>query len=698
MNPLFITATIAIAVDAYLVYLFARYWRNRFQESSPAHRALNFPSLYRSLLPKISKGILSVQNWRPPKNAINSNSIELTMIAFWAVIVGFPYLDFDPFTIPSGIEFGAYIQFQHLWTRFLDCGWCAVWNSSTAGGVPAFTDIFGSALHPIVALTTLLFGVVNGAKLSLIIAFWIAGIAQWWLAYELKLGSIARLWSAGIAVAAGHITGRMEVGSFGMTFSMALISLTFASILSIYNGKGQRFIVLLGIIGASAILAGQGYFQAGLIGIMPALFFLLINRNGTINKIWKDYAIAFLLACLLAAQLLVPFLHFSPNFQKGTSMEFDVAQPLEYIPLNLVIDDWNFYTTGGILGKEPYPSLFLNYIGWIPVLLAILGWAKLKQKAPSIAAYMTASIILSYLIASAVILRWLVNFFPFLANIRFTPVIAGLSVPFFLAFSAYGLQHLVSSTEWPFLQYKIENLSISTKWILVIPLVASLWSVYAFSRYSINTHVLEGDMTKILSALQTDSAQWVNPPYGDQRFVELAISTGLKISPGVMTWEWRNREPPRPVLEARFGEDPDPEYQIISNIDGIGIYQKPDEFYAAVTDKNGTVTPCAARGKGGLIQVNCESEVDGTLVVKENHYSGWQVHLDEKQAQLLKNGYWLSAKAPAGKHIFVFQYLPWDVPLGLALLAIGMILCVRIWHTDSKAREQYPIQETTYPQ
>jgi hypothetical protein len=105
-------------------------------------------------------------------------ALELAFLAVWALFVGREYLNLDPAVIPAGREFNAAIQAHHLWTRFQTCGWCALWDGSERGGFPAFVDLLGSALHPLVIFTTLLFGVINGAIISLIASLWIAGLAQ----------------------------------------------------------------------------------------------------------------------------------------------------------------------------------------------------------------------------------------------------------------------------------------------------------------------------------------------------------------------------------------------------------------------------------------------------------------------------------------------------------------------------------------
>jgi hypothetical protein len=45
---------------------------------------------------------------------------------------------------------------------------------------------------------------------------------------------------------------------------------------------------------------------------------------------------------------------------------------VEYTPLNLVIHDWKFYTDNTLV-KSIAPWAHINYVGWVPVLLAIFS-------------------------------------------------------------------------------------------------------------------------------------------------------------------------------------------------------------------------------------------------------------------------------------------------------------------------------------
>ncbi len=611
-------------------------------------------------------------------------AFELSLLALWAINVGWEYLDMDPHVVPTGNEFGSAIQANHLWTQILKCGWCAVWNGFERGGYPAFADIQGSMLHPITMISTLVWGVLNGVKVTLVVSFWVAGLAQWWIARELNLGWLPRMWSAGIAIAGGHLAGRMQLGVSGVILSTAMASLMFAALMRLARTARRKDAIVLGIITASAIISGQGYIQIGLIGILPVAAIFLVTKRNTFAG-WENYLIAAGIALLLAAPLLVPLAHFSPNISKFTDPEFESVQPLSYLVLNLVIDDPNYYQTD-IMQKFPYPYLYTLYIGWIPVLLAIYALNKSSLEHRKFINFLAIGTLIEFLISSAFLFKWLANIWPAITGIRHPPQIAGLAIPLILGLSAYGLEKLLS-LHWmdPLLNFDEKNRS---KWklilqgLLLIPLIFSLQSCFRFSQVWIGTRYLDNDVFKILAKLKTEDLQWVEPPFGEHDYVEPAISMGMKLSPGILTWSWHRRENPQAVLyTVRKGVSlegiPPGELRKIGTYYGIIYYANDNAHYAGILIKD-KIQPCTASGSGGIIQVACNVEQAGKLVVQENMWTGWRAWMDGKPVQLADKER-LEVRAPAGKHTFIFRYLPWDVPFGIILFIIGTIISIRLW-------------------
>ena len=257
----------------------------------------------------------------------------------------------------------------------------------------------------------------------------------------------------------------------------------------------------------------------------PALIFLLLEDKK------KSFAnLERILACdrvgaLLASPFLIPFLHFSHNFVKNTDPVFKEAQPLAFLPLNLVIDDLKYYQSD-VLGKFPFPSQYNLYIGWISVLLAIFGIAKGRWQDRKLFWFMGSGIFLAFLMGSAEILKWLVRIWPAVAGVRNPAQIASLAVPLILGFSAYGLEQLLSLVwDWPSLSlgYSDPNTilkwQIPLQWVLYIPLIFSMVSVYNFSKDWIYTVHIANDVDALLSTMKTNSLEWVEPPFGEHFWI-----------------------------------------------------------------------------------------------------------------------------------------------------------------------------------
>ena len=95
--------------------------------------------------------------------------VEVALIAGFSILVGAKYLDLQEDTWVYGYEFPVSIQSQFNWINFNQCGLCFLWNGSLKGGSPSLVDLRGSWLHPLVALSTLLLGFINGTKVYLVV-------------------------------------------------------------------------------------------------------------------------------------------------------------------------------------------------------------------------------------------------------------------------------------------------------------------------------------------------------------------------------------------------------------------------------------------------------------------------------------------------------------------------------------------------
>ncbi|HMK09341.1 MAG TPA: hypothetical protein VK449_09955 [Anaerolineales bacterium] len=641
-------------------------------------RPAAFPTDSSSPIPSRASFAARVRSWF----AAHGRSLaELAWISLWAIWLGRGLVNANRLLWPTGREFGSQIISHHFWIQLERCGSCALWDGMINGGFPALGDVFGSTLHPVVAVATLLLGVVNGAKASVVTALVMAGIAQWWISRTLGVGTVARVWSAMIVVAAGHLAPRLEGGAVGLLVSTGTASLAFAGAFALGIHPGRRLALLLGLLGAATLLAGQGYLQASLLGVSPAFLFLILDSSGRPKPVWREYALALGLSLGLSAVFLIPAIHFWPNWYKAVDPAFQASQPLPYVPLNLVINDPG-YLAGTILGKLPYPYLYSLFIGWIPVIFAVLclPLARRHDVRPLLCLASAAS--LALFLASGVPLRWLAPILPGLGGFRHAPLLAGLAVPALLGLSAYGLDRVLR-LDWPRMALRsggqggAATRSISLVWLMALPLLVSLRAPMAMSQGYLKTGS-EASIYGEIDALRTPSVQWVATPFGEHFWVEPALENGLKVANVVWAWNWKDRSLPAARLVANRGGPP-PGTNPVGSLGDIPIYEDPGANYAAVLTAT-TAIPCQAAGSGGRLSVVCSTGQPGSLTVEENAWEGWRAWIDGSPASL-GAGHWLNLAAPEGTHTYTFAYEPWDVPLGLgvtlASLALLLVLLIR---------------------
>ena len=638
---------------------------------------------------------LLTQPARDPKELIFT-ALEIVVIVVWGIFVGREYLNLNPNLWPNGREFGMAVQTHAIWNQLFACGGCMLWNGAINGGAPAFAELHGAVLHPLVIIPTLIWGTINGAKIGLIGVLIMAGLAQWWLAKVLNLGAVARVWAAMMVIVGGHLAGRMDMGVFAILLSTAAAGLVIAAGVNLALKGGRRAAVLLGITLALAIVAGQGYVQIGLLlGIIPAFIILLLDDDYHLKKVWRDFLLAGGLGLLLAAVFLVPLLHFWPNFGKDLDATFGGAQTIGNTLLNLVISDLSFYYQGA-LGTNPFPYQYVIFVGWIPVLLAILTLRLVPKQQTRLLTFFFVAIILVLLTASGLSLGWLAKINEELVSfVRIPSLIAGLTVPLVLALAAWS-GNILLDKRWPLTisgpsgdeSSSRPGLTISLSWVVVgILFLSSLISAYTFSSGWLVLNEVDPVTLEVVeeaAALTNGQAQWVQFPFGEHFWAPLALEEGLKVTRLVRPWHWKDRESPAPSLfistEAAGGEGPG--YK--GSIGGLGFEVDMDQPYAFVYTED-AVVPCSAQAQGGHIQVRCSSEEPGTLVVQENQLSGWSVRRDGRQVDLEPNS-WLSSAAPAGDHEFLFRYQPWDVPLGVVLTLVGVAICLWLWFSRPKER------------
>jgi hypothetical protein len=540
-------------------------------------------------------------------------------------------------------------------------------------------------------------GPLSGAKLILIACLIMGGIAQWWLSKVMGLGRIPRVWGGLLAVVGAHLAGRLELGVLGEVLSTAACILVIAPGVALGLTGKRRYSILLGITLGLALLSGHGYMQVGLmLSILPAFLIFLPESQGRIKDIWKEYLLAGFLAFLIAGIFYIPMIHFYPNVNKWEDSLFESAQALRFIPLNHLINDVSFYNSEA-LKPNPYPFLYTNFLGWIPFLLAILSWRFIPRSKFRLFLFFIIAIMLVYLTASGDILKLIIKVFPNAAGVRYPSQISGLANPLVLGLACWGLDAILN-INWP--KFALFNpdtnrssfiIGMNTALlILIIPLLWSIKEAYDFGQTWLNTMKIDETLYEKVEYLKTDNSEWISLPYGDHYWMIPALDTNLKISDGIRTWNWKERENPPIYQRATFDTPVLGATNILREIDDMYYFSQYENEYAYILSGDQKIT-CKAQATGGNINVDCPYTEKGQLFVHENSWTGWYAWVDQAKTPLRKS-VWLSVDAPVGKHSYYFRYRPWDVWLGIFLTLLGIGLSIILWirasRTDNDSNNQ----------
>ena len=382
-------------------------------------------------------------------------------------------------------------------------------------------------------------------------------------------------------------------------------------------------------------------------------------------------ALALGLALLLAGIFVVPLAHFWPQFAKDGDPAFASAQPLRYLLHNFVLNDAEPYRAG-LLGNQPFPYLYINYIGWIPLLFALLGLLLARRADRRALVFLLLALGGVLITAGAAPFRVLALLAPGIAaTVRNPSLISGLATPLLVALAAYGVERVLrlrlSGTS------PAPRLAFLLRPLLFLLLLWSLAAVYSFNRQWLTTPRRDAAMQRVFELLRTNTTRWVALPYGRHSWVAPALDAGLKLTDVVRPWRWAERSTPPP--SRRTTTELQPGYQ--ASIGDLYVIAEPAVNYAAV--RSGTQTAaCSAHARGGNIDVECRTAAPGMLELYEHSWSGWRATRDGV-AIPLQAGEWLRVEAPAGTHRYSFRYRPWDAGLGALLSVAGILLAVWLW-------------------
>ena len=324
------------------------------------------------------------------------------------------------------------------------------------------------------------------------------------------------------------------------------------------------------------------------------------------------------------------------------------------------------------------------FIGWIPVILAILSLYFVPKEKTRLMWFMWVVILLIFVTCSKEYVAFLHKFILTVDTLRFFSVISGMVVTPLLGLAAWSLDEILKKPLPKFTLTSSEGsvVSFSLRWVLyLVILAASLIPLVSYRLPWLDV-ITTFPRSGLDEKLTNGESNWVAPIREDFIWVDIMLHKGIKLTNVYRPWGWKNNENPPAtfsfILSQEAGEIPNQ----VGRDGELRLLRDPNVHYASIT--NGDVfTPCQATGLGGTIDVTCTSPEAGVLTVQENFFPGWQLWVDGARKDLVSDRL-LSAEVPAGTHHYQFRYRPWDVLIGLLLTLSGIVFIVYLIRSNRK--------------
>jgi hypothetical protein len=656
---------------------------------------------------------------------------QLTIFALeWLLIIVIAYfycgdalLDLDPSKLQQTGEHNASATLPLLAEIGLNRnGEIPLWNPYMLTGFPHNGDPLGHFWNPVSTIPIMIWGGINGMKISIFLSFIIAGLGQWMFAYVMRLRRVFRLWSAILFMLSGGLALLWRVGWYELLLGAVWFPWAFALFIHALRKHSLSSIFCMSIALYMIISTGGGYYPFYLAACLITLFLVMFIPATRQERFRQVQTSLFILVCTaaLAAVILLPYSEVYRAYGRDVHVDLQqqYSQPIEYGLLNFVIYTRDWFNES-VLGTAGGWNWF--YIGWLPI--AALAFIPLAfARSPRARGPIVISGILFILL-----MMWFANRFtpfekvfdwmPFLYNLRFPNRLLIIAASPLLILAAIGLEHAYRTSKALVRNFRLVHSAGGRKRTVIFAHLIIIW-VWVIGLISL-----------------TRSAYTVNQDFGfvDQSFnpKPMAALSWLKkydnslyyvnIGGGAIYWDWvaAAYDLEVPVINFLYSRhlrtqdmqrsDYSPfvaqaKYQIslpaeaapanavqIREFDGVLLWKVPDVLPYAFSVHPNLVqqyTKLAADQVGSInVRLNGPNQViakgapasDGdVLVVLMSHFPGWKLLIDGRPAEVLPiNGY-LGARMLPGVHTYQFYFLPTSFMVGSIISAMSWLALIAV--------------------
>ena len=643
-------------------------------------------------------------------------------------------LDFNAALLQQGGEQNESSTFPILAEIGLNrYGEIPLWNPYTLTGLPYPQDPLNHFWHLVSTLPVMLWGGINGMKVSVFLAFLLAGLGQWLFAHVFGARGFSRLWAALLFMLSGGLAFLWAYGWYELLLGAVWFPWCFAALWWALRRRDWTSLVLTAFCITMVLTTGGGYYPFYLLGclsVLTVLNLLWSAPSKRLVRLLRAVSVALISAGLLTVVFL-PVIQGLPLFNRwtGDDREQSFSQPIPYALVNFIVSDRN-WEGAEVLGLPSGWKWF--YIGAI-ALGAALCLAPLalvlnrRRRIPLITVGVLTLVILAWVANRFTPFGYIYDLFPFLYTLRFPNRLLVVATSPLLVVGGLGWQSLYRHWQWNLhypskwaLASKIGKRAtrlISLAWlpglILLLIMAASVIDVYNVNQaFAFGGGELDPTLKNTLTWLKgyDSSLYYIN--LGGDGIYWKGVSVTYEMEMPVINFDYgrhlvsmdRQHQDDSPFIAS-------PKYMValpnatatlpenaqqINSFDGYNVWYLPDALPAAFSAAPDQLQPGARLSKEMIAPA--EVKYDGPnrviassqpahpgdqLVVLVSNYPGWELLVDGKPAPLAPVNDYLGAAMLPGYHTYTFNFRPFPYFLGLTISAITLLLALGLMLKES---------------
>lgn len=615
-----------------------------------------------------------------------------------------------------------------------------LWNPYMLTGFPHVGDFVNHFWNPVSTVPILLFGGINGMKVSVALSFLIAGWGQWLFAHVFGLRGIARLWTALLFLVSGGLALLWRVGWYELLLGAVWFPLCFAGLWWAVHRRDRASIALAAMPIAIVLTSGGGYYPFYLLGTLSVLVLLatvLAPAGGRWLPVRRAAGIALLSTALVAAVAL-PWIDSYRLTARDTPPEVEQSgsQSIPYALINYVVYEpsW-FHAT--ILGTKGGWNWF--YIGWLPLAaaaLAPLAFRSRRARAPILVLTCLTLFLLAWHANRHTLFKYVYDLIPWIYVLRFVGRLLIIATIPLLGLAGWGVLHVQKRlTRWgerravTILPANREGKgsTVSLKWIVLAPffllLFLSVRQVYRVNKaFGLADGRLDPKSIVALSFLRSYDRSLYYTNIGGSSIEWKWTPAAYMFEMPIINFQYnrrlrsqdKQRSPDSPFfasakyLLALPGRLTPADARPIRTFGGDWtLWHDPNALPFAFTAvrsllqsgapvRNENVTPAPARLVGpNQVTVRAFGDSARDLVVLVSDYPGWKLFIDDKSAAVRPiNGYLGAAMRP-GEHAYRFVFRPRFYRIGLVISVLAVIAVGALILADLLSRFRRPAPDPT---